>query len=70
MANRTKVAEERLERLDNELNEADAKMRRAISDYADAKVAWALQVVQLSKAIEEDDAEAEPTAHISADTKE
>lgn len=66
MANRTKQAEERLERLDAEMNEADHNVRRAITKYADARVAWAFQVVQVSKAMDEDraEAEAESTKHI------
>lgn len=59
MANRTKAAEERLERLDKEMDEAERKMQKAIQDYADKRVPWALAAIQLSRAIDEDKAEEE-----------
>jgi len=51
---RTKQAEERLEALDKEMQEAERKMQNAISDYADKRVAWAIGAIQLSRALDED----------------
>ncbi len=64
MQTRTQAAEARLERLDAQLQEAERKMKKAIADYGDARVAWAFQVVRVSEVMKQEEQEAESTAHI------